>query len=103
MVHAVLLTSLPDRAAAKTMAEALIAKRLAACVQMLPIESVYEWQGAVEEASEILLLCKMKREDYAEAEKLILSRHPYETPEIVLLPIEAGSSAYLAWIDQVTK
>jgi periplasmic divalent cation tolerance protein len=103
MVHAVLLTSLPDRAAAKTMAEALIAKRLAACVQMLPIESVYEWKGAVEEAAEILLLCKMKREDYAEVEKLILARHPYETPEIVMLPIEAGSSAYLGWIDTVTK
>jgi periplasmic divalent cation tolerance protein len=103
MAYAVLLTSLPDRAAAKAMAEKLIAKRLVACVQMVPIESVYEWQGTVEEAAEILLLCKMKREDYAEAEKLILAQHPYETPEVVLLPIEAGSSAYLAWIDKVTK
>ncbi len=103
MAYAVLLTSLPDRAAAKAMAQALIAKRLVACVQMMPIESIYEWQGAVEEAAEILLLCKMKREDYAEAEKLILAQHPYETPEVVLLPIEAGSSAYLAWIDKVTK
>ncbi|MGA3301809.1 MAG: divalent-cation tolerance protein CutA [Methylovirgula sp.] len=103
MAYAVLLTSLPDRAAAKAMAQALIAKRLVACVQMMPIESVYEWQGAVEEAAEVLLLCKMKREDYAEAEKLVLAQNPYETPEVVLLPIEAGSSAYLAWIDKVTK
>ncbi len=103
MAYAVLLTSLPDRAAARAMAQALIAKRLVACAQMVPIESIYEWQGAVEEAAETLLLCKMKRENYAEAERLILAQHSYETPEVVLLPIEAGSSAYLAWIDRVTK
>ena len=102
MAYAVLLTSLPDRAAAKRLAEALVAKRLAACVQMLPIESVYEWQGKIEEASELLLLCKIKRDDYAEAESMILSQHPYETPEVVMLPIEAGAPAYLAWLEKVT-
>jgi periplasmic divalent cation tolerance protein len=102
MAYAVLLTSLPDRAAAKRLAEALVGKRLAACVQMLPIESVYEWQSKMEEATEILLLCKIRRQDYAEAESLILSQHPYETPEIVMLPIEAGASSYLAWLDKAT-
>lgn len=102
MAYAVLLTSLPDRAAAKALAEALVSKRLAVCVQMLPIESVYEWQGKIEEATEILLLCKIKREDYAEAESMILSQHPYEIPEVVMLPIEAGASSYLAWLEKVT-
>lgn len=70
---------------------------------MLPIESVYAWQGRIEEASEILLICKMKRQDYAEAEAAILELHAYDTPEIVMLPIKAGSSAYRAWIDRATK
>lgn len=101
--YAVLLTSCADRSSAKALAQALVEERLAACVQMLPIDSVYEWKGAIEQAAEILLLCKIKRQDYAAAEAAILKRHSYEMPEIVLLPIEAGSAAYLAWIDAATK
>jgi periplasmic divalent cation tolerance protein len=103
MAHAVLLTTVPDKAAARTMAWALVERHLAACVQMLPIDSVYAWQGEVEDAAEILLICKIKRSDYAEVEAAILKLHSYETPEIVMLPIEAGLSAYLGWIDTVTK
>ncbi len=103
MAYAVLLTSCADREQAKALARALVELRLAACVQMLPIESVYEWQGKIEEAAEILLVCKIKRTDYAEAEKTILSLHSYETPEIVMLPIEQGFGGYLAWIDKVTR
>ena len=88
--HAVLMTSCADREQAKALARALVERRLAACVQMLPIESVYEWGGKIEEATEILLICKIKRVDYAEAERAILSPHAYETPEIVMLPIEQG-------------
>ena|SRR5579863_2617026 len=102
MAYAVLLTSLPDRVAAQKLAEALVSRRLAACVQMLPIESVYEWKGKMEESTEILLICKIRREDYAEAESLILSQHTYEIPEVVMLPIEAGASGYLAWLEKVT-
>ncbi len=101
--HAVLLTACADRASARVLAHALVTRRLAACVQMLPIESLYEWQGKIEEASEILLICKMKRQDYAEAEAAILALHAYELPEIIMLPVKAGSSAYRAWIDRVTK
>jgi periplasmic divalent cation tolerance protein len=101
--HAVLLTACADRASAQVLARALVTQRLAACVQMLPIESIYEWHGAIEEATEILLICKMKQQDYAEAEAAILALHSYETPEIIMLPIKAGSSAYSAWIDRATK
>ncbi len=101
--YAVLLTTVADRPSAKALAQALVTKRLAACVQMLPIESVYEWQGKIEAAAEILLICKIRRTDYAEAEAAILALHSYETPEIVMLPIAAGFSRYLAWIDEVTK
>ncbi|MGO9134047.1 MAG: divalent-cation tolerance protein CutA [Methylovirgula sp.] len=103
MTYAVLLVTAPDRAAAKALAQDLVTRHLAACVQMLPIDSVYEWQGKVEEATEILLLCKIRRQDYAEIEAAILKQHSYETPEIVMLPIEAGFSDYLSWIDSVTK
>ncbi|MGB8278353.1 MAG: divalent-cation tolerance protein CutA [Methylovirgula sp.] len=101
--YAVLLTTCADRASAKALAHALVTRRLAACVQMLPIDSIYEWDGKIEETAEILLICKIKRRDFAEVEAAILSLHAYETPEIVMLPIEAGYSAYLSWIDRVTK
>lgn len=103
MAYAVLLTTTPDKAAARTIAWALVERHLAACVQMLPVDSVYQWQGKAEEAAEILLICKIKRSDYAEVEAAILKLHSYETPEIVMLPVEAGFSAYLSWIDEVTK
>jgi len=103
MSYAILLTTCGDRALAKSLAQALIERHLAACVQMLPIDSIYDWQGRIEETAEILLICKIKRTDYAEAEAAILALHSYETPEIVMVPIEAGLSAYLAWIDRVTK
>jgi periplasmic divalent cation tolerance protein len=103
MAYAVVLTTCADRAAASALAEALVARRLAACVQMLPIDSVYEWEGKIVQAAEILLICKIKRADYADAEAAIRELHSYRTPEIVMLPIEAGFAGYLSWIDSVTK
>jgi periplasmic divalent cation tolerance protein len=101
--HAVLLTTCADRDSAKALAHALVERRLAACVQMLPIDSVYAWEGKIEEAAEILLLCKIKRDDYPAAEAVLRALHAYTTPEIVMLEIAAGAAPYLAWIDAVTK
>ncbi|HKH80062.1 MAG TPA: divalent-cation tolerance protein CutA [Methylovirgula sp.] len=101
--YAVVLTTCADRAKARSIARALVERRLAACVQMLPIDSVYTWQDRLEEAAEILLLIKIKRADYVEIESAILALHEYETPEIVALPIEQGSAAYLDWIEAVTQ
>jgi periplasmic divalent cation tolerance protein len=75
----------------------------AACVQMLPIDSVYTWQGRIEESAEILLLIKIRQADYAEVEQAIRALHDYQTPEIVALPIERGFAGYLDWIDKVTS
>ncbi len=85
------------------MARDLVERRLAACVQMLPIDSIYAWQDKIEEAAEILLLIKIRRADYAEVERAIRALHAYATPEIVALPIEQGSADYLGWIETVTK
>jgi periplasmic divalent cation tolerance protein len=93
------LTNLPDRAAAEKLAEALIQKRVAACVNILaPCRSVYRWKGAVRRDEEHPVLIKTTRESYAALEAAIREAHPYELPEIVAVPIERGLPAYLDWV-----
>jgi periplasmic divalent cation tolerance protein len=93
------LTNLPDRAAAEKLAEALIQKRVAACVNiMAPCRSVYRWKGAVQHDEEYPVLIKTTRESYAALEAAIREAHPYELPEIVAVPIERGLPAYLDWV-----
>jgi periplasmic divalent cation tolerance protein len=93
------LTNLPDRAAAERLADALIEKRVAACVNILaPCRSVYRWQGGVQHDEEHPLLIKTTSERYAELEVAIRAGHPYELPEIVAIPIERGLPAYLDWV-----
>ncbi len=101
--YAAVLTTCGDRSSAKALARVLVEQQLAACVQMLPIDSIYAWDGKIEEAAEILLICKIKRADYEEVETTIRARHAYTTPEIIMLPIAQGFADYLAWIDSVTR
>ena len=97
------LTNLPDRAAAEKLADALIQKRVAACVNILaPCRSVYRWKGAVQHDEEHPVLIKTTRERYAALEAAIREAHPYELPEIVAVPIERGLPAYLAWLADET-
>ena len=92
-------TNLPERAAAEKLAEALIARRLAACVNILaPCRSVYRWRGAVQHDEEHPVLIKTTRAAYAELEAQIRAHHPYELPEIIAVPIERGLPAYLDWV-----
>lgn len=97
---AVVLTTVGTKAQGAALARRLVERGVAACVQMLPIESVYRWKGAVAEESETLLLVKLAAERYPEVEAEILSAHPYETPEILMLPVTAGLPAYLAWLGE---
>ena len=98
------ITNVPDTACAREIARSLIGAHLAACVNILPaVQSVYCWQGAIEEANEVTLLIKTVQARYVELENVIKSAHPYEVPEIIALPIEAGLPAYLEWIVQETK
>jgi periplasmic divalent cation tolerance protein len=93
------MSNLPDRATAEKLAEALIHKRVAACVNILaPCRSVYRWKGAVQHAEEYPVLIKTTRERYAALEAAIREVHPYELPEIVAVPIERGLRAYLDWV-----
>ena len=98
------LTNLPDRAVAERIADALIAKRLAACVNILaPCRSVYRWEGAVQHDEEHPMLIKTSVERYLELEAEIRALHPYELPEIVAVPIERGLAGYLAWVAEETS
>ena len=74
----------------------------AACVNILraPVESIYRWKGKVESAREFLLVIKTRKKDFAGLQRAIREMHSYEVPEIVALPIAAGSASYLRWIDE---
>lgn len=98
------LTNLPDRAAALALASALIEKRLAACVNVLAeCTSVYRWEGKVESAAEVPVLIKTTAAGYAALEHAIRESHPYELPEIIAVPIRCGLPAYLDWVAAETR
>lgn len=100
----VVLVNAPDQATAELLARGVVEQRLAACVNLLPaVRSVYQWQGAVEEATEVPLLIKTTQARYAELEAQIKAVHPYQVPEIIALPIVAGLPAYLGWLVGETK
>jgi len=83
---------------AARLADMLVGANLAACVQILPgVESVYRWQGKIERQSEVLLLAKTKKTKFDELEREVRALHSYDTPEIIAVPVTAGSAPYLAW------
>ena len=95
----VLMTAANGEEAAR-LADMLIGAHLAACVQILPeMESVYRWQGKIERQPEILLLAKTSRSKFDDLEREVRALHSYETPEIIALPIVAGSTPYLEWLN----
>lgn len=98
----VVSTTVESRKDAEKLANLVVAERLAACVQVLPIASVYRWKGEVESASEHLLLAKTRRSRTPALMTKIRESHTYDVPEIVVTPIIDGSPDYLAWLsDQV--
>jgi periplasmic divalent cation tolerance protein len=98
------LTNLPERAAAERLADMLIEKRLAACVNILaPCRSVYRWKDAVQHDEEHPMLIKTTAERYPAMEKALREGHPYELPEIIAVPISQGLPDYLAWVAAETK
>lgn len=89
---------------AQQIARALVEERLAACVQVVgPITSTYRWQGQIETAQEWQCWAKSRRELYDQIEQTIRRLHSYEVPEILAIPVLAGSASYLAWVDDETR
>ena len=96
----VVFITAPHSEEAARLADMLIGRSLAACVQVLPeMESVYRWQGKIERQKEVLVIAKTTKAKFAELEKEVRSIHSYETPEIVALPLTAGSVPYLEWLN----
>ena len=100
---ALLTTTVASRSEAESLARTLVETRLAACVQIMTIDSVYAWEGTTEQAAEQLLIMKIRLADFAEAETMIRGRHDYDVPEIVAIPLIAGSRDYLSWLFASTE
>ena len=97
----VVLCTAPDPAVAETIADRLVADRLAACVNVLPgVVSIYTWQGARCRETECLLVIKTSVTAYPALERTVKQIHPYEVPEILRLPVIDGWRAYLDWISR---
>ena len=95
----IILCTCPDRTTAERIAETVVSERLAACVNIAPgLTSIYRWEGQIQREAELLLLIKTRQAVYSRLEARIRALHPYQVPEIIALPIQAGSAAYLDWI-----
>jgi periplasmic divalent cation tolerance protein len=97
--HLVVLSTVASRDEAERVARRLLEARVAACVNLIPqIRSLYWWQGTIEDSEETLLLIKTSRELFAKLKAELEAAHSYEVPEVIALPIEAGSEKYLSWL-----
>jgi periplasmic divalent cation tolerance protein len=95
----VILTTVEQQEDGERLAERLVEEQLAACVQILPpMKAIYRWEGRVERAAEHLLLIKTTRASFEPLAAAIRRYHPYQTPEILAVPVETGSADYLTWL-----
>ena len=99
----VVYVTAPSAEEARTLARALVDERLAACVNLLPVESIYRWQGQVEEAAETLLVIKTWRNRLDALASRVRALHSYAVPEIIALPLIGGWPPYLQWIADETR
>ena len=100
----VVLCTAPSDEVAASLARGLVEGRLAACVSLLGgLRSIYRWQGAVEDASEVQLVVKTRAARLPDIEAFLREHHPYEVPELLALPVAAGGAAYLAWLSEQSR
>lgn len=100
----IVLTTCPNPEVASQLAQEAVEKQLAACVNIIPgIQSIYQWQGKIEQENESLLIMKTQQQQLAGLESFIQKQHPYEVPEFITMTIESGSKAYLEWITSSLK
>jgi periplasmic divalent cation tolerance protein len=96
---AIVLVTAPDLKVARNLAQAALTARLIACANLIPkVESHYWWRGKIEKGSELFMIMKTTKAKLAALEKLILEKHPYDTPEFLVLPVNSGNPSYLDWM-----
>ncbi len=96
----VVLVTGPDPASLETLADTIVGEGLAACVNLIPrVRSVYRWEGEVHHDDEALAVVKTTRPAIGALRDRVVDLHPYDLPEFLVLPVEAGSDAYLGWIE----
>jgi periplasmic divalent cation tolerance protein len=102
--YVIVLVTAPDLKTARSLARVALEARLVACANLVPrLESHYWWQGKLESGREILILFKTTRSKLAALEKAMLKKHPYDTPEIIAVPLQSGTAGYLQWIAACVK
>jgi periplasmic divalent cation tolerance protein len=101
--YSITTSTFPDKESAKSAAKLLVEKKLAACVQLLPIESIYSWQGEIHDENEVMLIIKSKTVLFNEIADTIKKIHTYDIPQIVQLPITDGLPEYLQWVRDNTN
>jgi periplasmic divalent cation tolerance protein len=101
---ALVLVTAPDLKTARRLARAALDARLIACANLVPkLESHYWWKGKIESGAEVLLLLKTDKARLARLEKLILTAHPYDTPELLVLNLTRGTERYLRWLGESVR
>jgi periplasmic divalent cation tolerance protein len=99
-----IVVTAPDLKTGRQLAKAALKTRLAACANLIPkIESHYWWKGKIESSTEVLIIFKTTKANVKALEKLIVAKHPYDTPEFIVLPIIAGNERYLDWLSVSVK
>jgi len=101
--YSITISTFPDIASAKNAAKMLVERRLAACVQVFPIESVYCWKDEICEDGEVMLFIKSRTALFEAIATAIKEIHSYEVPEVIQVPITGGLLEYLGWIDENTE
>lgn len=102
--YVVVLVTAPDLQTARKLAQAALQARLVACANLIPkLESHYWWRNKLETSAEVLLILKTTRAQLAALEKMVLSKHPYDTPEFVVLNLSGGNKRYLDWLTESCK
>jgi periplasmic divalent cation tolerance protein len=102
--YCLVLVTAPDVKIARKLSTYILRDRLAACVNLVPkIESHYWWRGKIAKGSEVLMIIKTTGVKLRALEKNVITNHPYDTPEFVVLPITSGNRRYLQWIGDETK
>jgi periplasmic divalent cation tolerance protein len=103
MEYIVVYITCPDEDSAEKIAGDLVKEQLAGCVNIIKgIRSIYRWEGRIEDDSEALMIVKTRKELFDRLKKRVKEIHPYSVPEIIALPITAGSDDYLDWLEEVT-